>query len=74
MAHAFGVQVRIVPDDPENPDMWPPVMDGSNAVLEDTASQAAARPAALAVEEAIGAALDGTGWHVEIPAEPEPAA
>lgn len=74
MAHAFGVQVRIVPDDPNNGGMWPPVQDGSNATLEDAANQAAARPAALAAAEALADALDGSGWHVEIPPEPEPTA
>lgn len=72
MAHSIVVEILIVPDDPNNLDMWPPVMDGSNYDLEDTARAAATRPAALAAAGALETALDGTGWHVEIPEEVTP--
>jgi hypothetical protein len=70
MAHTISVPVRIVPDDPNNSGLWPPVEDGTNYDLEDKAITAASRPAALAAAEALESDLAGTGWHVEIPPEP----
>lgn len=68
MAHTISVPVRLVPDDPEETGMWPPVMDGTNYEYEDAAIAAAARPAALAAAEA-AQNVDMHGWHVEIPPE-----
>ena len=71
MAHSFVVEIRIVPDDPNNEEFFPPVMDGTNYDMEDTARAAAARPAALAAAEALVPTMP-EGWHVEIPEEVTP--
>lgn len=68
MAHTISVPINIVPDDPEDQGMWPPVEDGTNYDMEDAAIAAAVRPAALAAEAAL-AGMDMHGWHVEIPPE-----
>jgi hypothetical protein len=67
MGHTMSVDISIQPDDPEETGMWPPVENGTNYDLEDTAKAAAARPAALAAAEALEPSLAGTGWHVVIP-------
>jgi hypothetical protein len=71
MAHVFSVDIRIVPDDPNNEEIFPPVNDGTNYAIEDTARAAAARPAAIAAAEAT-ADMMPEGWHIEIPPEPPP--
>jgi hypothetical protein len=68
VAHSFSVPVRIVPDDPDSTEMFPPVMDGTNYEMEDTAIAVSARPAALASAEALASTMPA-GWHVEIPEE-----